>query len=80
MGPMMMMMAMNGNKKTESDSSMQMMEALRKQNELIMNMNSQGFRGDSKDSENSALMSRLNELESKLATKFSKSGGSGGGM
>jgi hypothetical protein len=81
MGPLMMMTMMNTGRKTNQDgTSAALMEQLKKQNEMIMALNSGGFAGDNRESENTLLMNRLNELEEKLAAKFNKSNQGSGGM
>jgi hypothetical protein len=79
--PMMMTMMNTGRKaNAEGGGSAPLMEQLKKQNELIMALNTGQNGGNSKDTENTALMNRLNELEEKLATKLNKTSQGGGGM
>lgn len=81
MMPMMMMGMMNKGKSSKDDSSnLAMLEALKKQNEMILSMNAGGYMGDSRDAENTILINRLNELEEKLASKASKTNNGAGGM
>ena len=81
MAPLMMMNMMNTGKKTNSDSGNgALMESLRKQNEMILTLNSGGYAGESREGENNVLLNRLNELEEKLATKLNKTNQGSGGM
>jgi hypothetical protein len=79
MGPMMMMAMMNKGKKETDPASAALMESLKKQNDMILAMNA-GAYGEPRENENGALLNRLNELEEKLASKFSKNSKGGGGM
>lgn len=77
----MMMTMMNSGRKSNSEGgNAALMEQLRKQNEMIMALNSGNFGGNSKDSENTVLMNRLHELEEKLANKLNKTNQGSGGM
>lgn len=81
MMPMMMMNMMGtGRKKEQDGGTAALMDSLRKQNEMIMALNSGGYAGENKDGENTLLMNRLGELEEKLATKFNKTNQGAGGM
>lgn len=81
MMPLMMMNMMNtGRKKEQDGGNTALMESLRKQNEMIMALNTGGYSGDNRENENTLLMNRLGELEEKLATKFNKSNQGAGGM
>lgn len=81
MGPLMMMTMMNKpNNKNEGAENSALMESLKKNNEMILALNSGGYAGQSRENENNLLMNRLHELEEKLASKYSKSSQGGGGM
>jgi hypothetical protein len=81
MAPMMMMTMMGSNRKGNGDgNNAALMEQLKKQNEMIMALNSGNAGGGSKDGESNVLMNRLHELEEKLATKLNKTNQGSGGM
>lgn len=81
MMPMMMMTMMNTGRKGNADgNSAALMEQLRKQNEMIMALNSGTYGNNGRDNENTILMNRLNELEEKLASKLNKTNQGAGGM
>ena len=81
MAPLMMMNMMGtGRKNGGEGGNAALMEQLRKQNEMILALNSGTYTGNNRDNENNVLTNRLQELEEKLATKLNKTNQGSGGM